>query len=363
MLRGEPELESALAESHLGAVKCEAWMWGRRIASDLPLVSGSVSGDRDNFVRRTASLTFVEESSTAAQEALAATLARPGCEVRVWRGAHIGDRAQYIPVHWGLAENPKWDWASRAITLSSPDLALRVSLDRFARPRRSTAGMTIPQQIAALVRESLPRVPVVDESLSSVAVPNVVWERDRNSTITELAAAIGCETYFRPDGTWLIRRVAPMVGVPALRVRHGVNLTSAGVATDWSGVRNHIVVTAERSDGATLWGESLDDDPDSPTRVLGPMGRRTGFYSSSLFTTAAQCARTAEALRYRMQGAQVSVEYTGLVHPGVEAGDRHDVEPDGETHRIVLDSFSFDIFGGSMTGAGRAARALPEGVS
>lgn len=361
MLRGSEQLEATFAGSYRGAVKCEAWLAGRRAAADLPLVSGSVSGDASNFVRRSASLSFVEDTSKAGA-VLSELLARPGCEVRVWRGAYLGDRPDFLPIHWGVAENPKWDSRTRSVTLTSPDLAMRVSLDRFPRPRRSTRGMTVPQQITALVRETLPRTVVLDESGSSVAVPNVVWERDRNATITELAASIGCETFLRPDGVWVIRPVSSLVGVAAHRVRHGANLVSAGVETDWSGVRNHIVVESERSDGAALWGESADLDPNSPTYVFGPLGRRTGFYSSSLFTTSAQCRRTAESFRYRMQGAQVSVDYTGLVHPGVEAGDRHDVLLEGATHRLIVDSFSYDIFGGTMTGSGRSARTVPSEV-
>lgn len=362
MLRGSEALETSLSGSYHAAVKCEAWIAGRRVASDLPLVSGSITGDRDNFVRRTMSMSFAEDAHSSA-EALAETLARPGCEVRVWRGAHAGGSVEYIPVHWGLAESPKWEWRARAVSLTSPDLAMRVAMDRFTRPRRSTPGMTVPQQITALVRESLPRVLVVDESGSGVAVPNVVWERDRNVTITELAASIGCESFFRPDGAWVIRPAPSLLGVASHRVRESVSLVDAGVATDWPNVRNHIVVTSERSDGAALRGESIDMDPDSPTYVSGPFGRRAGFYSSSLFTTSAQCTMAAHALRARMQGAQVTVDYTALVHPGVEAGDRHDVTVDGVTHRIVLDSFAFDVFAGTMTGSGRSLRAVPEGVS
>lgn len=332
-------------------------MAGRRIAQDLPLVSGSVSGDVGNFVRRSASLAFVEDS-TRAGESLADVLARPGCEVRVWRGAMVHDYPEMLPVHWGIAENPKWDSTSRSVTLTSPDLGMRVSYDRFPRPRRSSRGMTVPQQIAALVRESLPRVRVVDESTSSTAAPSVTWERDRNTAISDLAAAIGCETYFRPDGAWVIRPIPRLVGLAAHRVREGVTLVDAGVETDWSGVRNHIVVTSERSDAVALWGDSADLDPNSPTYVFGPLRRRTGFYSSSLFTASAQCRATAAALRARMAGSQVTVTYEALTHPGVEAGDRHDVVADSRTHRIALDSFTYDIFGGTMTGSGRSARPV-----
>ena len=217
------------------------------------------------------------------------------------------------------------------------------------------------QQIAALVRESMgTTIRFVDESGDATAVSDVVWDRDRNDAISKLAAAIGCETYWRPDGAWVLRRVSSVIGVAVHRVRSGVNLTDTSLETDWTSVRNWWVATADRADGVALFGEDFDNDPTSPTYVYGPMGIRTGFYSSSLFTTAAQCVTAARALRYRSQGARVSLDYTGVVHPGVEAGDRHDVVVDGTTHRAIVDSFSFDLFGATMTGRARLAMALPE---
>lgn len=361
MLRGPAALEQAITGSHQGFVKCEAWLSGRRIAADLPLLDdATVSGDGGNFVRRTGSLNFVEELSTGA-EALAKTLARPGCEVRVWRGATIGGRQYTLPVHWGLAENPKWDWPSRRVTLTSPDLAMRISFDRFPVPRRSSRGFTVAQQISALVKETLPRVLFVDESQNFTAVSDVVWEQDRNEAITKLATAIGCETFFRPDGAWVLRRVSTLVGVPTHRVRQAVNLADASVETDWSGVRNHIVASSDRADGVALLGQSWDNDPLSPTYVFGPMRRRVGYYKSSLFTTNGQCTTTAAAIRARMQGARVTVGYTALAHPGIEAGDRHDVIVDGTTHRLILDSFTLNVFGATMTGLGRTARVVDDG--
>lgn len=357
MLRGSAEFEAAVAGSHEGVVKAEAWLAGRRIASDLPLVSGSVGGGSDVFVRRSASLTFVDDAASGAQS-LARVLAQPGCQVRVWRGVRTVSGPLLLPVHWGIAENPSWSWRDRTITLTSPDLGMRVALDRFTKPRRSTRGFTVAQQIASLVRESLgPTVRFVDESQDATAVSDVVWDRDRNDAISKLAASIGCETFWRPDGAWVLRRVSSVIGLAMHRVLQGVSLVDASVETDWSSVRNHWVATAERADGTALFGEDFDNDPTSPTYVFGPMGRRTGFYASSLFTTSAQCVGAARAFRYRSQGARVSLSYTGLAHPGVEAGDRHDVVVDGTTHRAIVDSFSLDLFSATMTGAARLAQA------
>lgn len=360
MLRGSSEFEQAVVGSRSGLVKAEAWLGGRRIASDLPLVDGGVQGTSAQFVRRTANLEFADERRSATSS-LSRTLTTPGCEVRVWSGVRVGERDWWLPVHWGLAENPTLDWRTGRLSLVSPDRSIRIAYDRFTRPRRSSAGFTVAQQIASLVRETLgPGTKFVDESNDNTAVTDVVWDRDRNDAITKLAASIGCETYWRPDGAWVLRPISSVIGVAALRVRQGVNLADASLETNWSDVRNHWVAFSDRADGSSFWGEDADTDPTSPTYVEGPFGRRTAFYSSSLFTTNSQCVTAARGFRYRAQGARVSVNYETAAHPGVEAGDRHDVAFSGSTHRLILDTFSLGLFSASMTGRGRSANAIPE---
>ena len=361
MLRGSEAFEATVAGSHQRVVKAEAWLAGRRIASDLPLVQASVSGDDSRFVRRTATLAFQEDPHFPG-EALGKTLARPGCEVRVWSGVAIAGRPEFLPVFWGLSSAPVRSWPDRRVTVSSQDKALRVARHRFPRPRSSSVGMTVSQQIEALVRESIPRVRFVDESngLGSTVVPRVVWERDRNDAVTKLAASVGCETFFRPDGAWVLRQVPSLRGIPTRRLREGVSLVDASETTDWEAVRNHWVCIAERADGLALVGESADTVATSPTCVTGPLGTLTAFYSSSLFTTSAQCTAAAVGFRRRSQGARVTVDFSALAHPGTEAGDRVDVTADGGTHRLILDSFDLDLFAATMTGRGRTATTLAE---
>jgi hypothetical protein len=71
--------------------------------------------------------------------------------------------------------------------------------------------------------------------------------------------------------------------------------------------------------------------------------------------TSGQCVVAARGLRYRSQGARVSLAYSALTHPGVESGDRHNVIVDGVTHRVLVDSFSLDLFAATMTGQARLA--------
>jgi hypothetical protein len=361
VIRGSAAFESTIAGSHTIAAKCEAWIAGRRVATDLPLRDdASISVDSARFVRRSAKLSFVEDDANAA-ESLRSILSRPGCELRVWRGAVVAGRAELLPIHWGIVDKVSGQWPSKTLSVECPDLAQRVAYDRFPAPRQSRAGFTVSQQIQALVGESIARIRFEDTTGNSTAVASVAWERDRNAAVDKLAVSIAAESFFHPKGRWVTRPVQTLRGIPVMRVRENRALIAAADETDWASVRNDIIATCERADGVALSGRSTDNDPLSPSWIDGPLGRRTGFYTSSLLTTRVQCTEAAAALRARMSGARVSVDFDTLVHPGLEAGDRVDVTHSGRTSRLVIDSFDLPVFGSAMRCQGRL-QIVPEGL-
>jgi len=362
MIHGTDAFEAAIRGSHTLAVRCEAWIAGRRVTKDLPLrEDATINVDSSRFVRRTAQLSFVEDTASSA-DSLRSVLSRPGCELRLWRGIQwASGGTEYLPIHWGIVDKVSGAWPAKTLTVDCPDLAQKVAYDRFAGPRQSGAGFTVNQQIQQLVSESIPRLRYVDTTGNATVVRPVVWTRDRNAAVDKLAVSIGAESFASPDGRWLTRQVQTLLGIPMLRVREGKALISAADDTDWSQVRNDIIVTCERADGTKLLGRSTDNDPMSATWVDGPMGRRTGFYPTSLPTTAPQCVTIAAALRARQAGARVSISYETFLHPGIEAGDRHDVTHDGVTARVVADSFELPVFGASMRVQGRM-QVVPEGL-
>lgn len=357
MIFGTAAAERAILSSHEVAVRCEAWRGGRPVGKDLPLLSDAkVSVDSSRFVRRQASLSF-QEPYSGARGALGSLLALPGMELRVWRGVRLGQQVFWWPVHWGMVREPNVDDRTRTIAIQSPDRAQRVADNRFTSPRPSRVGFTVAQQIRELVQESIYRVRFVDASGDSTAVPAVTWERDRSQAISDLARSIGCETFHAPDGTWVLRRVSRLRQPASWTVRHGVNLASLSTVTDWSAVHNIVIALGERTDLPPLRGEARDDDPMSPTYVgLAGMGPNPAWLPdsmTSLFTTNAQCVTAAQAALARAVGARTSVDFDGLVHPGLEAGDRIDVRAKSDVHRLVLDSFDLSPFGPLLTGGGR----------
>ncbi len=360
MIFGTTEAEAAVMSSHDVVVKCEAWVADRVVERDLPLTACGVGVDSSRFVRRQARMTFREPYS-GSQSALAKVLARPGCELRVWRGVRLGASKFWWPIHWGMAYAPEVNAATGTLTLDSPDRGIRIARNRFRSPRASRAGFTVAEQIQLLLGESVYRAGFEDLSGDNTAVPNVTWERDRAETITSLARSIGCEFFMSPNGPGVLRPIPRLMQRAPYTFRAGVTLESLNTVTDWSSVFNIIEVESARTDLPPLRGTWEDDDPTSPTYTgLAGMGPNPGFYASPLFTTAGQCANAARAIGARQQGARVSVDFTSLVHPGLEAGDRSDIAATSGTHRLVLDSFELDAFAPTMSGSGRTKIAVEE---
>lgn len=359
MIFGSAAAEQAIASSHTALVKAEAWAAGRKV-DDLPIVKGSrISVDASRFVRRQGSLVFQEQYS-GARSALAALLSRPGMEVRCWRGVQLGEGSYFWPVHWGMVSEPSVEERTRTISISSPDRAQRIVDNRFLSPRSSRAGFTVAQQIQQLIGESIYRVGFEDQSGDATAVPPMVWERDRAAAITDMARSIGCEFFMSPAGQGVLRPIPKLTSVPSWSVRSGVNLTSQSATTDWSEVYNIIVAESARSDLPPMRGVAQDNDPASPTYVgITGRGPNPGWWSSSMLTSAAQCLVAAEGILARTKGARTSVQFEGLVHPGIEASDRIDVQRD----RLVLDNFEIDLFGATLGGNGRTKVDVVEGVS
>lgn len=358
MIFGSAAAEQALTSSHTALVKAEAWAAGRKV-DDLPMVKGSRIGvDASRFVRRQGTLVFQEQYS-GTRSALASLLNRPGMEVRVWRGVQLGVGSYFWPVHWGVVSAPSADDKTRTISIASPDRAQRVADSRFLSPRASRAGFTIAQQIQQLVGECIYRVGFSDESQDATAVPPTVWERDRAGAITDMARSIGCEFFMSPAGHAVLRRIPLLTKAPSWAVRSGVNLTSRTSTTDWSEVYNIIIAESSRSDLPPLRGMAQDNDPTSPTYIgITGRGPNPGWWSSAMLTTAGQCTVAAEGILARTKGARTSVQFNGLVHPGIEASDRVDVQ----RNRIVLDDFEIDPFAATLGGKGRS-KVDVEGVS
>jgi hypothetical protein len=130
-----------------------------------------------------------------------------------------------------------------------------------------------------------------------------------------------------------------------------VNAGANGVLLDGErktargGVYNSVVATSSPTDGpAPVYGIAEDTSPTSPTRVTGPFGRVTRFYSSPLLRSNAQAASAAKAILSRSLGRRQALSLSTMVNPALESGDRIDVVlPDGSLQYHLADGFTVPL--------------------
>ena len=167
---------------------------------------------------------------------------------------------------------------------------------------------------------------------------------ERWTLMTDAANFIKHDIYFDLDGfltssPW----PDPTLGSPLASFKTGAqgNLASFDRSTNDSRIYNHIIVTGTQAsdDPFSLgyYGEAINDNPSSPTR-RGRIGDRTYFYTSSFFTSDAQCQAHAQALMGQTAFEQYELNLASFVYPWVDAGIVIDFQ---EPDNIIIDPIRF----------------------
>lgn len=360
MIHGSAAFEAAVTAPHEVAATAYAYTNKQRVGGPFRVVAASVSDTAGQFARRTGTVTLAGADAVD-------YFTRPATLLRLSAGANVGGRPATVPVLFGVSRTPRIDDAAGTITLQVSDLGQRVMDDQFAVPRQSIKGATVPQQIQALVQDSLPFVQFVDMTGDTTAVPATSWT-SRTDAITQLAISIGAETFARPDGTWVLQYVKDWRTTPDLVVQDKVNLVQIARSIDFSKSYNYVIATSQRADGTTILATSQDNDPASPLYVES-VGRIVGTVQSGLYVTQAQAQAAAYAGRMRCAGYPAALDLSAVLHPGLSSSDRlwvrHTDQITGKrgSYQIIVDSLSYDVLGASMQITGRSATQPPSGVS
>lgn len=357
---------TALARPHTVTLRANAYR-GTTDLGDLVVAGGSVRVDAASATRR-ALQGLVVPSPDGRTSTLRRLIDTETCEIQIWRGIRYPTgRIEEIPLG-RFRVDTLTDTLGQpgSITIDGSDRIARVVDDRFLAPRSAASGITIIAQITRLVQESIPGVPVLDETGDPTIVRSgVVWDRDRWGAVTDLATSIGAIVWADPTGSIRISR-APTLADPATWM---VDDTIRGVVVDGrrsttrAGVRNVIVASSAPTDGsAPITAIAQDNDPTSPTRVGGPFGRVPGFYSSPLLTSQAQAATAAAAILGRSIGRRRTLSLDLAVNPALDAGDRLDVLITGDPwQRHIVDNFTVPLdVDGAMSIDTRAAQDTEE---
>jgi hypothetical protein len=309
---------------------------------DLPIVTGSIQDKTGDGVRRT--LTVEIKSEPGLFDALAPT----GTSLHIFNQVTTGgEQAFTIPMgvfDVDLEEQGLVPGAT--LNLTCPDKWARIQRARFIAPRQSNVGQPVTQQITELIREVLgANQPVLNYTRGLWTMPPLVWEKDRDKAINELAASVGVYVSFDRTGRCEIRDL-PQLGDNAVWM---VDASPTGVLaggsrrSSRSATYNVVVVSGESAgefgpgfQPVVVW----DSDPASPTfagpdpmnrpDLAGPFGIAPYFHSSSAITDRFQALQAANTILAKTVGLAKSMNLEAARHPCLDAYDPIDVMPPRE---------------------------------
>lgn len=361
-----PVFGQALRASHTAVVRVDAYAGGVLLIEDLPITGGSVSVNPGTGVRRTLDVTIADESLWPQLDVI-------GVELRPYRGVRYPSGAtEVVPlgVFGADAVSMRVKPGSGIQVRSAPDRWARVMRQQFETPEASVRNNLVREEIIRLVTAAVPGVTVIDRTSSLVEVTQLVWDRDRAGTATDLATSIGAEVYFDTDGA-LVLAPAPLLSqTPVWTVDASASgvLLDGDVARDRSRTYNVIVASMGAVDGRTPFPPVVvaDTDPTSRTWVGGPFGRVPYFYSSPNLHSAGQALTAAKALLGRVKAVNAQLSVEAIVNPALDRGDVITVlTPSGIVERHLADSLTVPLdVGGVQRITARSSRPdgdIPEG--
>jgi hypothetical protein len=238
---------------------------------------------------------------------------------------------------------------SGGLSLTAPDKWAKIQRARFIIPQASTPGLSVVGQIAALIRGALgPDEPVAVTATSTATVGRLLWEKDRDQAIIDLAQSIGAWVFFDRFGVATVADV-PQIGSSADWL---VDASPSGVLVELdrersrTSTRNVVVIESSAADGAkvpTQW--VWDSDPLSPTyagtsprlrpQEAGPFGIVPYFYDTPVLTSAAAALKAGRTILARTTGLASQVSLGQVPNPAVDAFDVIDVMPPRERYDIA----------------------------
>lgn len=211
-----------------------------------------------------------------------------------------------------------------------------------------------------------------NSGIRKMKLPAVVWAlpvrldyaagTPRWQIMKEIANAFNHDIYFNAQGYLTVTPfqdpvLSPVVARFATGNPDG-NLVRYTRSVSDSELYNHIVITSEATneDSLPFFGEALNTEPDSPTRI-SKIGDRPFFWSSAALTSDAACRELADSWLkiYALESYDLSFE--SIPYPWIDVGDIVEiVEPDklaSDPIRFLLSSVTIPLDLGPMSGSAR----------
>ena len=329
----------------------DAWRDGVAVATDLGVGGGTVT---DEGGRRSLSIEIFPELGLWDLLAPIGTELRPRSVTRYPSGV-----TETVPMGVFVIDSQDMSYDEfGAIRITAPDKWVKIQRARFIRPQSSSLGLNVAEQIAILIKGALGLAEPVNITATTFAgMGSVVWERDRDKAIEELAQSIGATVFFDRNGVATVADV-PRIGPTAVWTvdagESGV-LLSAQRSRDRKRTYNVVVAASDKADGEAPFPPIIvwDTDVDSPTYAgpdpvgnpgaAGPFGVVPYFLTSPLFENGGQADAAARTALHRVIGRAAQVSVAQVPNRALDALDvidvllpaeRYDQEQPRERHII-----------------------------
>jgi hypothetical protein len=183
--------------------------------------------------------------------------------------------------------------------------------------------------------------------------------------IKSLCDSHNVEVFFSPDGFLTTRPFRDPVLSPAGLILSADsskgNLVTYSKKSSSTRIYNQVVVTGDNQDdastGVIYQGIAENHNPDSPTSIENLGQIISYFYTSSFYTSSAQCQATAEAMLKIKSLEDYQLGFSAVLFPWLEAGEVVDFEDPrpgvDEPTRFLLISFELPMALGPMSGAAK----------
>lgn len=253
----------------------------------------------------------------------------------------------------------------KIIKISSRDYAKKMLNSKLEKSASFAAGTPLEVLVKAMAANAgitKLRIPVSGKTLPS----RVDIERgtERWRVAKDACNANSFELFFDAQGYLVMRPFLDPSFSPVAHVfktgplSEGGNLVSFERSTNDSRLYNHVVVTGEREGDGVLpfFGEAKNTTADSPTRIAR-IGDRSYFYTSSYFTSNAQCLETAHNLLKLQALESYEMNFSSINFHWLEVGEITEMlDPDAldiDPTRFLLDTLSIPMGLGAMSGTSK----------
>jgi hypothetical protein len=216
----------------------------------------------------------------------------------------------------------------QTLEIAGADLSRKIDRNVWDRTVSIPAGTLTVEAIKMLARDRFPGV-VLNFITTNDIVPNMFFgEQDQNSPwddMTKLAIGIGCELFFDAFGILTLRKTPDPTTDDSQWEFTDIStptMTDLNRRVSDDNTFNYIIVSGESTYNiAPVRGYALDDDPASPTYVLGPFGVNTLRIVSQSVTNISQAYEAAAAYLLKFKGATEQVDISAVTMAALETSD------------------------------------------